>query len=358
MQLYIGDARKPVKVSQILRLQGKDQARIDCAVPGDICAIPRLEEGHYDAVLHDSHDEDHYHLKSVTFPAPMYGLALRTDRETDAQKISDALRTLTAEDPSLQVQHVAALNETVLLGLGDMHLRTVVDDIQQRYALNVETALPAIAYRETITRPAEGHHRHKKQTGGAGQFGEVFLRVEPLPRGEGFEFVNQVVGGAVPSQFIPAVETGVRQRMEAGAISGYPMQDVRVIVYDGKHHAVDSKEVAFIQAGSQAFLDAVRKASPILMEPIVDVLLTVPADAVGGVTGDLASLRGHVTGTTTLIDGRVEVRGQAPLEAMQSYHSRLKSLTGGEGVVTMELSHYARVPEQLQEQLVKGLRAS
>jgi elongation factor G len=292
----------------------------------------------------------------VTFPPPVYGLAIRTTRETDAQKISDALHTLTAEDPSLQVQHVAALNETVLRGFGDMHLRTVVDDIQQRYGLSVETALPSIAYRETITRRAEGHHRHKKQTGGAGQFGEVFLRVEPLRRGDGFEFVDEVVGGAIPSQFIPAVETGIRQVMEAGAISGYAMQDVRVIVYEGKHHAVDSKEVAFIQAGREAFLDAVRKASPIVMEPIVNVALTVPADAVGGVTGDLASMRGHVTGTTTLPDLRVEVAGQAPLEAMQSYHSRLKSLTAGEGVVAMEFSHYAPVPEQLQQQLVHAHR--
>ncbi len=356
MQLYVGDARKPVKVSQIFRVNGKEHSRVDRAIPGDICAIPRLEEAHYDAVLHDSHDEDHHHLKAVRFPAPVYGLAIRTERETDAQKASEALKTLAAEDPSLEVEHVAARNETVLRGLGDIHLRTVLDDIQDRYGLVAETALPSIAYRETVTRAAEGHHRHKKQTGGAGQFGEVSLRIEPLPRGHGFEFVDKVVGGAIPSQLIPAVEAGVRQVLAAGAIAGYPLEDVRVVVYDGKHHPVDSKEIAFVQAGREAFLDAVRQAGPVVMEPVVDVTITVPADAVGGVTGDLAAMRGQVSGTAALSDGRMRIDGRAPLEAMQGYHSRLKSLTGGEGVLAMELSHYEPVPEALQQRLVSEHR--
>ena len=348
-QLYVGDARKPVKVAQLIKLCGKQHGRIDQAVPGDICAIPRLEEAYFDAVLHDSHDEDHHHLAPIELPAPVYGLAIRTDSENDAQKVSDALRTLNAEDPSLRVEHVAALNEIVLRGLGELHLKTVLEDIQQRYGLEVQSALPAIAYRETITASAEGHHRHKKQTGGAGQFGEVFLRVEPLPRGAGFRFDSEVVGGAIPSQFIPAVETGVRQVMDGGAIAGYPMQDIRVVVHDGKHHAVDSKEVAFVQAGREAFLDAVRKACPIVMEPIVEVSITVPADAVGAVTGDLSAMRGQVSATNALPDGRIEVGGQAPLEAMQGYHSRLKSITGGEGTLTMDFSHYAPLPPQQQE---------
>ncbi len=356
MQLYLGDARKPVKVAQLVAVNGRAHGRIDSAMAGDICALPRLEEAHYNAVLHDSHDEDHHHLRPVAFPPPMYGLAIRTHNETDAQKVSDALRTVAAEDPSLQVEHVASLNETVLRGLGDLHLRTVQDDIRERYGVAVETALPAIAYRETITARAEGHHRHKKQTGGAGQFGEVFLRVEPLPRGAGFEFVDEVVGGAIPTQFLPAVETGIRQALQAGAIAGYPMQDVRVVVYDGKHHPVDSKEIAFVQAGREAFLDAVRKARPVVMEPVVDVSLAVPAEAVGGVTGDLASMRGQVSGTAVAADGRMEIVGQAPLEAMQGYHSRLKSLTGGEGVAVIEFSHYAPVPESVQERLVSAHR--
>ena len=349
-QLFVGDARKPIKVNQLLKLNGGDHARIDVAVPGDICAIPRVEEVHYDAVLHDSHDEDSFHMKSIDLPHPMFGLAISPPSDNEAQKTSDALHTAEAEDPSLKVEHNAALNEVVLRGLGEMHLRTVLEEIKDHYGLDVKTAPPSIAYRETIRGKAEGHHRHKKQTGGAGQFGEVYLRIEPLPSGGGFEFASKVVGGSIPSQYIPAVETGVRQVMEAGATHGYPMQDVRVEVYDGKHHSVDSKEIAFVQAGKKAFMDAVTKARPILMEPIVNVAITVPSDCAGGVAGDLSSMRGMINGTETLPDNRVVVSGQAPLKEIQGYHSRLKSLSSGEGSFTMDFSHYAEVsPDLLDE---------
>ena len=325
-------------------------------VPGDICAIPRVDEVYYDAVLHDSHEEDHYHLKSARIAKPMYGLAIKLSDDADVQKISDALHAVEAEDPSLSLEHIPALNEIVLNGLGDLHLRTVLEEIRERYGIEVETAPPSIAYRETITAPADARHRHKKQTGGAGQFGEVWLRIEPLPAGSGFEFASEVVGGAIPSQFIPAVETGVRQVMESGAVAGYPMQDVRVVVYDGKHHSVDSKEVAFIQAGKKAFMEAVEKASPVVMEPIVNVTFRVPADCVGAVTGDLSGMRGIISGTAVAGENRMEITGQAPLEEIQGYHSRLKSLSGGEGRLSMEFSHYAQVPHQTQERLVAAYR--
>jgi len=343
-QLFVGDARKPIKVNQLLKVNGGTHTRADVGVPGDICAIPRVDEVHYDAVLHDSHDEDHFHLKSIELPRPMYGLAIKPPSDNDAQKTSDALHVAEAEDPSLQVEHNAALNEVVLRGLGDLHLRTVLEQIADRHGLEVVTSLPSIAYRETITRKAEGHHRHKKQTGGAGQFGEVYLRIEPLPPGTGFEFASAVVGGSIPYQYIPAVETGVRQVMDRGANYGYPMQDIKVTVYDGKHHSVDSKEVAFVQAGKKAFMDAISKASPIIMEPIVDVTITAPSRCAGGVTGDLSSMRGMVTGTEALPNDRIVVSGQAPLKEIQGYHSRLKSLTGGDGSFTMDFSHYAEVP--------------
>jgi elongation factor G len=302
-------------------------------------------------VLHDSHDEDHFHLKSIDLPNPMYGLAIKPKNDADAQRTSDALNAMVAEDPSLVLEHNAALNEIVLRGMGELHLRTVLEQILDRYNLEVVTALPSIAYRETITAPAEGHHRHKKQTGGAGQFGEVYLRIAPLPPGSGFEFKSAVVGGAIPSQYIPAVETGVKQAMESGSVYGYPMQDVTVTVYDGKHHSVDSKEIAFGQAGKKAFMDAVAKARPIVMEPIVDVTFTIPADCAGGVTGDLSSMRGMVTGTEILPDTRMVVTGQAPLKEIQGYHSRLKSLTGGDGSFTMDFSHYAEVPREALDQV-------
>ena len=352
-QLYVGDARKPFKATQLLKVNGDTHSKVETAVPGDICAVPRVDEAHYDAVLHDSHDEDHFHLRPIELPRPMFGLAIRPKNDADAQKTSDALNVAEAEDPSVHVEHNAALNEVVLLGLGELHLATILQQIEDRYSLDLVTSLPSIAYRETITAKAEGHHRHKKQTGGAGQFGEVFLRVEPLPQGKGFEFASAVVGGSIPSQYIPAVETGVRQAMTDGSVSGYPMQDVRVTVYDGKHHSVDSKEIAFVQAGKKAFLDAITKARPIVMEPIVNAEFTVPTDCVGGVTGDLAGMRGMITGTDALPDNRALVSGQVPLQELQGYHSRLKSLTGGDGNFTMDFSHYAEVPplelKQLQE---------
>ena len=352
-QLFVGDARKPFKASQLLKVNGDKHDKKETAVPGDICAVPRVEEAHYDAVLHDSHDEDHFHLKPIKLPRPMFGLAIRAREDKEAQKVSDALHTAEAEDPSILVEHIVSLNEVVLRGLGELHLATVLQQIKDRHDLEVITQLPSIAYRETITAKAEGHHRHKKQTGGAGQFGEVYLRVEPLPQGEGFQFASEVVGGAIPSGFIPAVETGARQAMAEGSVNGYPMQDIKVIVHDGKHHSVDSKEIAFVQAGKKAFLDAVSKARPIVMEPIVNAAFTVPNDCVGGVTGDLSGMRGMITGTDALPDNKAVVTGQVPLQELQDYHSRLKSLTGGDGSFTMDFSHYAEVPpnelKQLQE---------
>ena len=342
-QLFVGDARKPIKVNQLLKINGNEHTKMQVALPGDICAIPRVDEVYFDAVLHDSHDEDHFHLKSVHLPRPMYGLAIKPANDAESQKASDALHTVEAEDPSLQVEHIASLNEIVLRGLGDLHLRTVIEQISDRYNLELITSLPSIAYRETITANAEGHHRHKKQTGGAGQFGEVYLRVEPLPSGEGFQFESKVVGGTIPSQYLPAVETGVRQVMDSGGTFGYPMQDIKVTVYDGKHHPVDSKEIAFVQAGKKAFLDAISNASPIVMEPVVDVNVTVPSRCAGGVTGDLSSMRGMISGTEALPEDRIVISGQAPLKELQDYHSRLKSLTGGDGSFTMDFSHYAEV---------------
>ena len=355
-QLFVGGARKPIKVAHILKLNGARHEEVDAAAAGDICAVPRAEELSFGDLLHDSHDEDDIRLALMPLPEPMYGRAISADTDADAQKANEALTVLCAEDPSLRLDHIAAMNETVLRAIGEIHLRTALDDVAERHGVQVTTALPSIAYRETITRNAEGHHRHKKQTGGAGQFGEVYLRVEPMPGG-GFEFVDQVVGGVIPSQFIPAVEKGVREVLDEGAISGNPLQDVRVTVHDGKHHSVDSKEIAFVQAGKRAFVDAVQKASPIVMEPVVDVSITVPEQCMGDVAGDLSGMRGSVKGANVLPGGRTEIAGQAPLKEIQGYHSRLKSLSGGEGTFTIAFSHYAQVPAAEQAALVKSFRS-
>jgi elongation factor G len=208
-----------------------------------------------------------------------------------------------------------------------------------------------------VTAPAEGHHRHKKQTGGAGQFGEVFLKIEPLTRGGGFEFVDQVKGGTIPNQFIPAVEKGVREALTVGVIAGYPLVDVKVIVYDGKHHSVDSKEIAFITAGRKAFMAAVRAARPIVIEPIVDIEISAPGAATGDITGDLSSRRGQVGGTHNGSAGTMIIRGQAPLAELAGYQSRLNAMTAGQGRYTLALSHYEAVPPAVQQQLVSQYQA-
>ena len=355
-QLHIGDARKPVKVGHLFALQGKDHVEIDAGIPGDICAVAKIDEVVYDVVMHAAPDDAGLALAAPDLPAPMLGLAISARTRGDEQKLGDALSKLAAEDPCLAIEHNAIFNETVLRGLGDLHLRMVLEKMKDRYNVEVDTRPPKIAYRETIRKPAEGHHRHKKQTGGAGQFGEVYLRVEPLARGAGFEFVDAVVGGVIPHQFIPAVEKGVRQVLATGAVAGYPIHDVRVTVYDGKHHSVDSKEVAFVTAGKKAFVDAVVKASPIVLEPIVDIHVTVPQENMGDVTGDLSSKRGRISGTEAMSGGMVVVSGRAPLSELGSYQSELKSVTGGAGSYAMELSHYDPVPANIQQQLVTEFR--
>jgi elongation factor G len=350
-QLYIGDTRKPFKVGHLFRLQGKAHVEVEAAIPGDICAVAKVDDICFDAVLHDSPDDDHIHLKPLEFPHALFGLGVVPKRRGDEQKLSEVLHKLEAEDPTFRVDREIATNETVIRGLGELHLRRLLEKMANQYHLEVETHPPRIAYRETITLNAEGHARHKKQTGGAGQFGEVFLRVEPLPRGTGFEFVDQIHGGAIPGQFLPAVEKGVQQVMVAGPVAGYPLQDLRVIVYDGKHHPVDSKEVAFIAAGRKAFLDALAKARPMLLEPIVNIDLNVPESAMGDIAGDLSSKRGQVNGSETLRGGHVLIKGRVPLAELNNYQSRLKAVTGGHGSYSIEFSHYEPVPPRIQQQL-------
>lgn len=350
-QLFIGDGRKPFKVGHLLKLQGKDSKETDKGIPGDICAVAKVEDIEFDSVLHDSHEEDHIHLRSMEFPAPMYGLAIETKSRGDEQKISDALKKLSAEDPSFQVEHNISTNETVIRGLGEYHLRMILEKLANHYNVEVETRPPKIAYRETITRPADGHHRHKKQSGGAGQFGEVFLKIEPLERGGGFEFVDEIVGGVIPRQFIPAVEKGIRQAMDEGAIAGYSMQDIRVRVYDGKHHAVDSKEVAFVAAGKKAFLDAVSKARAVVLEPMVDITITVPSEAMGDITADLSAKRGRINDTRVVTGGMTRILGLVPLSELDHYQTELKSITGGTGSYTISFSHYDPVPAKTQQDL-------
>ncbi len=356
-QLYIGDSRKPFKVAHLYRLQGKGHVEVAEAVPGDICAIAKVDELHFDAVLHDAADDDHIHLKPLPFPVPVHGLAISPKRRGDEQRMWEILGKLVDEDVCLKVEHVASTNETVVYGLGELHLRMLLERLREVHRFEVETRPPRIAYRETATAAAEGHHRHKKQSGGAGQFGEVFLRVEPLPRGEGFEFVDAVKGGTIPGTYIPAVEKGVREVLASGAISGHPVVDVRVTVYDGKHHSVDSKEIAFITAGRKAFMAAMREARPIVLEPIVNVEISAPSVHMGDITGDLSSRRGQVAGTRNGQGEQMVIEGQAPMSELMGYQTRLNAMTSGVGQYTLALSHYEAVPPAVQQQLTAGWQA-
>ena len=350
--LFIGHARKPFKVAHLFMLQGKQTVEVQRAVPGDIVAVAKVDEIHFDAVLHDAAEDEHIHLLPLPFPKPVHGLAIEPKRHGDEQRMWEIVTKLVDEDPCLRLEHVASTNETILYGLGDLHLRVLLERLREVYKFEVNTRPPRIAYRETITAPAQGHHRHKKQSGGAGQFGEVFLRVQPLARGAGFEFVDHVKGGTIPSQYLPAVEKGVREVLTSGAISGHPVVDVRVEVYDGKHHSVDSKDIAFATAGRKAFLNALRDARPIVLEPIVHIEITAPETAMGDITGDLSSRRGLISGTAQGAPGVALVRGQAPMSELTSYQARLNAMTSGQGRYTVELSHFEPVPPTVQKELM------
>ncbi|HEY9399958.1 MAG TPA: elongation factor G [Luteimonas sp.] len=356
MQLFVDDGKKPFKIAHLFKLKGKEHIEIAEAIPGDIAAVAKVDELHFDAVLHDSHDEDEIHLAPLNFPKPMFGLAVHAAHKGHEQKLATSLHKLAEEDPAFAVEHNMELNETVLRGLSDLHLRVMLDRLKEKYGVEVTTRPPRIAYRETVSGKAEGHHRHKKQTGGAGQFGEVFLRIEPLQRGAGFEFADEVKGGTIPGQFIPAVEKGVRQVLASGAVAGYPLQDVRVTVYDGKYHPVDSKEVAFVAAGKKAFLDAITKASPQVLEPIVDLEVAAPEQHMGDISGGLASKRARISGTDSVRGGEIVVKAQVPLSELEGYAAELKSVTAGRGRYSLDFSHYEPVPMQVQHKLVEAYK--
>jgi len=353
-QLFVGDGKKPFKVGHLLRLQGKRFEEVDSLIPGDFGAVTKVDEIEFDAVLHDSHDEDQIFLMPLAFPAPMQGLAIEAKRHGDEQRIAEVLHRLPAEDPCVRVEQHPTTHETVLRGMGELHLRYLIDRMATTYKLEVQTRPPRVPYRETITRPAEGHSRHKKQTGGAGQFGEVFLRIEPLERGAGFVFVDEVKGGVIPGQFIPSVEKGVRAALAAGPVAGCPVEDVKVTVYDGKSHSVDSKDVAFQAAGRKAMLEALRAARPIVLEPVVSIEITAPDTKLGDLTADLTGRRGQVTGTEPLSQAMALIRGQVPLAELEGYAGRLKSITAGQGAYALLFSHYDAVPQDVQQRMSAG----
>ncbi len=350
--LLRNDEKKAVRPGHVLKTQGPDTKEIPAGIAGDIVTLAKVDELRTSDLIHDGKVAGKFDMPPV--PQPMFSLALEPAARGDEQKIGAALERLCEEDPCFKVSHDQQTKELVINGLGDLHLRVMLEKMENRSKLKVNTKEPKIPYRETITTKAEGHYRHKKQTGGAGQFGEVYLRVEPAERNADppLQFSWDIFGASIPGQYEPAVHKGINEVMETGFVAGFPIQDVKVSIYDGKHHPVDSKEVAFRAAGKGAFMTALEKAKPVLLEPIVNMEVTVPAENMGDITGDLASKRGRVSGQDMLPGNQVCIKAQVPLSEVTQYNSQLKSVTGGRGSYAMSLSHYEVVPPNIQQQVV------
>jgi len=341
---------KREKLYHIYRVQGKEQEETESAGPGDIVAVAKIESLEVsDTVCAES---DPVVFPEMKFPEPMVSRAAEPKSRLDEQRMSTALARIVSQDRTFKAGRDEQTGELIITGLSDLHLDVVTSKLRKR-PFEVEMILkePRIPYKETLAGKSQGHYRHKKQTGGRGQFAEVYLRVEPLPRGTEFEFVDDIYGGSIPSQFVPAVEKGVRETLVHGVIAGYPIVDVRVSVYDGKAHDVDSSEAAFKTASSRAFSDAFRNAKPILLEPIVNVEITIPSKYMGDITGDLSGRRGRIQGMDSAGDQQV-IKATVPLSAISNYSTQLRSITGGEGSYSLEFSHYEPVPPALQETIV------
>ena len=351
-QMLINNVKKAIRPGHPLKLQGGDTKEVESADAGDLVTLAKIEELKVGDLVHDGKMTGSFQMPPA--PKPMFSLALEPASRSDENRLSSALDKLCEEDICFKVNRDTQTRELVVSGLGDLHLRVMLSKMENRYKVSVNTKPPKIPYRETITAKAEGHYRHKKQTGGAGQFGEVYLRVEPAERDSdpSLQYSWDIFGASIPGQFEPAVLKGVNDIMAAGIVAGFPMQDIKVSVYDGKHHPVDSKEVAFRAAGKGAFADALTKAKPVLLEPIVNIEITVPAANMGDITGDIASRRGRVQGQDMLTGNMVLIKAQVPLAEVAQYNSQLKSVTGGQGSYSMELSHYEPTPPNVQQQVI------
>ena len=344
---------KGEKLGGLFHVVGKKREPVDAAGPGAIVAFSKVES----IALYETASVSGKKPAKITVPVspvPMVAIAVLPKTRADEQKIGEALHKIEAEDPTFKVEHVAETHEMVVRGMSDLHLQVVESRLKRRFGVEITTHTPRIAYRETVTKPADGHHRHKKQSGGRGQFGECYVRVRPQPQGTGFVFTDGVVGGSIPRNLIPAVEKGIREVLVQGVLTNSAVVDLEVELYDGKFHDVDSDEASFKIAGARAFRDGFVKAHPVLLEPIMEVEIHAPTHAAGTIFSDLTShRRGHVIDQDTESDGAVTViKAQVPLSTVQTYHRDIKSQTAGEGNYTMKLSHYAQVPATEQQKVL------
>jgi elongation factor G len=338
------------RVGQLFIMRGKQQEPVSEVPRGDIGVVAKLQETGTGDTL--TTKEAGIRLRGIEFPEPAYAASIQPKTKADTDKLSSALQRIQDEDPSLRVYRDSSTGETIIAGLGESHIEIAAERMQRKFGTSVIIGEPKVPYRETVTTSAKAQGRHKKQTGGHGQFGDVWLEVEPLPRGEGFQFVDRIVGGVVPKNFIPAVEKGVREALAEGLLAGYPMVDVKVTLYDGSYHPVDSSEIAFKIAGSLGLKKAAQAAKPTLLEPIMAVEITVPDEFTGDIMSDLNTRRARVLGMNPE-NGRTTISALVPQAEMLRYATQLRSITQGRGYYTMRFSHYEEVPAHIAQQIVQ-----
>jgi elongation factor G len=348
-QAFNSRTRTEERLGQILMLRGKEQIPVDEVRAGDIGVVAKLDETLTTDTLCDKGHP--LALPGIEFPTPVFAVAVAPKTKADSAKMGPSLTRIVEEDPTLHWRNEESTRQVILEGLGDAHVETAVRRLGQKFGLGLETSVPKVPYKETVTKVGSASYRHKKQTGGAGQFAEVHMRVEPLPRDGGFEFEWEVFGGAISSSFQPSIQKGIRQVIDNGPVAGYPVVDVKAVTFDGKEHPVDSKDIAFQIASREVFKLAFKESNPVLLEPIMDITITVPDEFMGDVMGDLTTRRGRVQGTDQE-RGNAIVRAQVPLAEIQRYATDLRSFTQGRGIYTMTFSHYEQVPAHLQAEII------
>jgi len=337
------------RIGQIHILQGKEQRNIETAACGDIVAIAKLKDtGASDSL---SQDKEQFLFEPIVFPEASMAASVKPKSREDEARISDALHKLEVEDPTFKVAHDPQTKELIISGPGDLHLAIMVGRLKKRFNVSVELGTPKVSYKETVTKSVKVQGKFKRQSGGHGQYGDCWIEVLPLPRGKGLEFVDKIFGGAIPKNFIPSVEKGVRSAALEGAVAGYPIEDIRVTLVDGSYHEVDSSDMAFQIAGAMALRKAVLEAGPVLLEPIMDIEISIPEEFLGAISGDVNSRRGRIMGVE--VKGKQQiVKAQVPLSEMFKYANDLRSITGGRGMYIMRFSHYEEVPQKIASPII------
>ena len=349
-RIFNAASRETERIGQLYLLRGKEQTPVDSVSIGDLGAVAKLSETKTGDTLCDKGAP--LVLPGIVFPNPVFSACIEPKTKADLDKMGSALKRLTEEDPTLRVGRNAETGEMIMSGMGESHIDIAAKRLQDKFGVEIVARVPTVAYRETITKVASAQGRHKKQTGGRGQFGDVFLRLEPLERGAGFEFKDEIFGGSVPRQYIPAVEKGLNECISDGVLAGFPTVDFRAVLYDGSYHSVDSSEIAFKLAARLGFRAASEQAGPVLLEPVMDVKITVPEQFMGDILGDLNTRRARVQGMDQA-KGNSIVTAQAPLAEMQRYATDLRAMTQGRGLYEMEFSHYEQVPSHVAEKVIE-----